>query len=252
MMEVRGPGPGLDPRERVAVAFDVADRAEARVLREQLGGALGLAKIGSALFVREGMELVREFKDAGVRVFLDLKFHDIPSVVGKAVEKAVAAKVDYLTVHAAGGAAMIAAAVDAAGRDGAGTKVLGVTVLTSLDLEGWRAGPSPQEESVESAVRRLGALAVGAGAHGLVGSARETAILREIGGPRTFVVTPGIRTEETTAADQARTMGVAEAARSGSDILVVGRGVRQAADPAATLREIQDRLRDAEREAARS
>ncbi len=188
------------------------------------------------------MSLVRELKDDGVGVFLDLKFHDIPSVVGKAVDKAVAAGVDYLTVHAAGGASMIEAAVRAT--SGSDTKVLAVTVLTSLSLESWRAGASPEEDSVEGAVRRLASLATEAGAHGLVGSARETAILREAGGPGRVVVTPGIRVPGTEAPDQSRTVTVEEAVASGADILVVGRGVRAASDPRAALRAIQAALEE--------
>jgi orotidine-5'-phosphate decarboxylase len=229
----------LPPRERVAVAFDVETAREALALRDRLGSALGLAKLGSALFVREGVALVRELAGGGAGVFLDLKFHDIPSVVGKAVEKAVAERVDWVTVHASGGRAMIRAAVDAAA--GSRTKVLAVTVLTSLDLGAWRAGASPAEESVDAAVRRLARLAVEAGAHGLVGSVREAAVLRAAGGAGCVIVTPGISTGAD-AADQARTATVEEAVASGADILVVGRGVRDAADPAAMLRAIQAKL----------
>jgi orotidine-5'-phosphate decarboxylase len=242
---VDGPGIVLSPRERVAVALDVETAEAAGQLRDRLGDALGLAKLGSALFVREGMPLVDELKRGGAAVFLDLKFHDIPSVVGKAVEKAAARGVDYLTVHASGGAAMIEAAVRAAESAGAGTKVLAVTVLTSLSLDAWRAGASPEEPTVEEAVRRLAWLAVGAGAHGLVGSARETAILREAGGAGAFVVTPGIALPGAEVADQARTVTVEQAARSGADILVVGRGVRAADDPRAALLSIQNALQEA-------
>jgi orotidine-5'-phosphate decarboxylase len=227
------------PKERVAVAFDVETREQALALRKRLGSALGLAKIGSALFVREGAALVRDFRKERVGVFLDLKFHDIPSVVGKAVEKAVAEDVDYVTVHASGGCAMIRAAVDATARSR--TKVLAVTVLTSLDLGAWREGASPSEQSVDAAVRRLARLAIDAGARGLVGSAREAALLREAGGPECVVVTPGISVGAD-AADQARTVSVEEAVASGADILVVGRGVLRATDPAAALRAIQAKL----------
>jgi orotidine-5'-phosphate decarboxylase len=224
----------LQPKERVAVAFDVDTMDAAMRLRERLGDTLGLAKVGSALYVREGMALVRALKKSGVRVFLDLKFHDIPSVVGMAVEKATAEGVDYLTVHAAGGRAMIAEAARAARDAGGRTKILAVTVLTSLDLDAWRAGASPTETSIESAVRRLAKLAVDAGADGLVGSARETAILREAG-PDAILVTPGITTGTTTSSDQARTMTVKDAVRTGTDILVVGRGVWAAPDPRGAL-----------------
>lgn len=235
----------LQPRERVAVAFDVESMDAAMRLRDRLGNSLGLAKVGSALYVREGMALVRALQKSGVGVFLDLKFHDIPTVVGMAVEKAAAEGVDYLTIHAAGGAAMIEAAVQAsrsAGETLPGgtprTKILAVTVLTSLSLEDWRAAASPQEPSVEGAVRRLAKLAVGCGAHGLVGSARETTILREAGGEHTILVTPGITTASSKSTDQARTLTVREAVRTGTDVLVVGRGVYAAADPQAALEEI--------------
>lgn len=242
---IDGPGAAMDPRERVAVAFDVETADAALALRDRLGDALGLAKLGSALFVREGMPLVEELKRGGVAVFLDLKFHDIPSVVGQAVEKAAARGVDWLTVHASGGPAMIEAAVRAAEAAGTGTRVLAVTVLTSLSLDAWRAAASPDEPSVEEAVRRLAWLAVGAGAHGLVGSAREARILREAGGPGAFVVTPGIAVPGAEVTDQARTVTVEEAAASGADILVVGRGVRAAGDPGAVLRSIQNALQEA-------
>ncbi|NNE42941.1 MAG: orotidine-5'-phosphate decarboxylase, partial [Gemmatimonadetes bacterium] len=119
-----------------------------------------------------------------------------------------------------------------------------VTVLTSLTLEAWRAGASPQEEDVTEAVRRLAALAVEAGAHGLVGSARETQVLREVGGRGTFVVTPGIAVPGAIVSDQARTVTVEQAAASGADILVVGRGVRSSPDPRAALMMIQDALQE--------
>jgi orotidine-5'-phosphate decarboxylase len=224
------------------VAFDVETGAEALRLRDALGDALGLAKLGSALFVREGMPLVERLREHGAAVFLDLKFHDIPSVVAQAVEKAAANGIDFLTVHASGGGAMIESAVRAAESAGGGTKVLAVTVLTSLDLAGWRAGASPGEASVENAVRRLAALAAAGGAHGLVGSARETRILREAGGPRAWIVTPGISVPGGEATDQARTVTAEEAAASGADVLVVGRGVVRAADPRAALIGIQQAL----------
>jgi orotidine-5'-phosphate decarboxylase len=227
----------------VAVAFDVETAEEALAARDRLGDALGLAKLGSALFVREGMPLVREFHDGGAKVFLDLKFHDIPSVVGKAVAKAVDEGIEYVTVHAAGGPAMIAEAVAAAERGS--TRVLSVTVLTSLDLEAWRSGASPDEPTIEAAVGRLARLAVAAGTHGLVGSARETGLLREAGGAGCTLVTPGIRMPDAPAPpDQSRTMTPSEAARAGSDILVVGRGVMKADDPAAALRLVQATLKE--------
>ena len=237
-------GATLSPKNRVAVAFDLETAADALRLRDRLGSDLGLAKIGSALFVREGMSLVHEFRESGVDVFLDLKFHDIPSVVGKAVEKAVGAGVTYLTVHASGGEKMVSEAVRASESSRGATRVLAVTVLTSLGLDAWKAGASPGEASIEDAVARLAKLAVESGAHGLVGSAREAAILRSAGGPGTLVVTPGVEIAGTSLPDQTRTVTVEQAIASGADILVVGRGVRNAPDPAAALRTIQSYLRE--------
>lgn len=237
----------LSPSQRVAVAFDVETFDAAMRLREKLDESLGLAKVGSALFVREGMRLVNALQQSGVRIFLDLKFHDIPSVVGMAVEKAAAESVDYLTVHAAGGRAMIEAAANAAAKAQPQsaerrTKILAVTVLTSLSLEDWKAGACPAESSIEDAVRRLARLAMSAGADGLVGSARETSILREASGPAAILVTPGITTGAAAQSDQARTLSVKDAVRSGTDILVVGRGVWAAPDPRAALNEILEEL----------
>jgi orotidine-5'-phosphate decarboxylase len=236
----------LSPKQRVAVAFDVETFDAAMRLRERLGDSLGLAKVGSALFVREGMALIHALQESQVSIFLDLKFHDIPSVVGMAVEKAAAESIDYLTVHAAGGRAMIEAAAKAAAKTQSEperrTKILAVTVLTSLSLEDWKAGASPAEPSIEDAVRRLARLAVSAGADGLVGSARETSILREAAGPSAILVTPGITTGATAQSDQARTLSVKDALRSGTDILVVGRGVWAAPDPRAALNEILEEL----------
>ncbi|MFN8177951.1 MAG: orotidine-5'-phosphate decarboxylase [bacterium] len=235
----------LPLRERVAVALDVETARDALAVRDLLGEEAGLLKLGSALFVREGLPLVTALAAGGAKVFLDLKFHDIPSVVGKAVEKACAGGVSYVTVHASGGRAMIEAAVRAAEQAGNGTRVLGVTVLTSLDLASWRESASPGEQSVEAAVARLAALAVDGGAHGLVGSAREAALLRQIGGRAAVIVTPGIRIPGVESRDQARTVGAEEAARSGADILVVGRGVVESKDPKEALRTIHRALEEA-------
>ena len=239
-----GPGTMLPVRERVAVALDLERAADALAARDRLGPDAGLLKLGSALFVREGMPLVAKLKAGGAKVFLDLKFHDIPSVVGKAVEKACAGGVDYVTIHAAGGKAMIETAVSAAEGSGAGTRVLAVTVLTSLDIHGWRAGASPREAHVEDAVSRLAALAVASGAHGLVGSALEASLLRRVGGPNVVIVTPGIRVPGVETRDQARTVSAEEAAKSGADVLVVGRGILEAADPRAALRSIHMALEE--------
>ncbi len=175
------------------------------------------------------MEKIRE---AGSRVFLDLKFHDIPNTVAGAVRSAVALGVAFTTVHASGGKAMLAAAADAAA--GTGTTILGVTVLTSLDDADLSSigYAFPTKE----AVTRLAGLAVEAGIGGIVCSAKEVASLRARLGEKVTLVTPGVRLPEDAVGDQKRVVTPFEAIRGGADYLVVGRPITKAADPVAAAR----------------
>jgi orotidine-5'-phosphate decarboxylase len=233
-----GGGPALAPRERLIVALDTPDLAAAEALVERLAGVVSYFKVGSALFTAAGPPAVEMVRRRGARVFLDLKYHDIPTTVAGAVEAAARLGVALLTVHASGGAAMLRAAAEAARAAGPDRpRIAAVTVLTSLDraaLQGELGVPV----AVEGHAVHLAALARGAGCDGVVASPREAARLRAILGrailgPRALIVTPGIRLAGGAADDQARTATPAIAVRAGADYLVVGRPITAAADPAA-------------------
>lgn len=213
-------------RERLMVALDVPDRAAARAMRERIGDAAGWLKVGLRLFVAEGPELVRELGHTH-RVFLDLKFHDIPNTVAQAVESAGLLGVDMLNVHAAGGAAMMRAAAGAA-RAFPDMKLIAVTVLTSSDM--------PPEEARRAVVDRALA-AREAGLAGVVCSVHEAAAVKQACGADFLTVTPGIRWGAQEAGDQKRIADPGMAVRAGADVLVVGRPILHAGDPAAAARE---------------
>lgn len=211
------------------VALDLPSGRDALALADRLPG-LEWVKVGSLLFVREGPAVVREFTRRGKKVFLDLKWHDIPSVVAAAVTAAAEAGAAMATVHCLGGKAMLEAAAQAAGRDVA---LVGVTVLTSHE-------PADVEQILGRGVpdlgfeaERLAKMALQAGLAGVVASGREVALLREALGPGPRIVVPGIRSDGDARGDQSRTVTAAAAARDGATHLVVGRPVTQAADPAA-------------------
>lgn len=215
------------------VALDVDTAAEALELADMLRGVAGGFKIGSRLFTAEGPSTVSRLVDRGDRVFLDLKFHDIPSTVAGAVEAATRLGVWMLNVHAAGGMEMMRAARAAAAETSAKTgarapQVIAVTVLTSLDPPALaRIGLG---EDLEQHVDRLARLAAEAGLDGVVASPHEINRIRGWAESRFLIVTPGIRAGRPTD-DQARTAGAAEALRAGASYLVVGRPIIRAADP---------------------
>ena len=232
---------GFDPGNRLIVALDVEDRAQADALAARLGGAAGWLKIGLELFIAAGPDLVSDYAGAGRRIMLDLKLHDIPATVERAVARAGALGAELLTVHAAGGRAMLAAAAAAAHRVGARRpRILAVTVLTSLDdrdlAEVGSAGP------VEDLVVRRARLAADAGADGVVASPREAAVLRAALPADFLIVTPGVRPAGADVGDQKRVLTAAEARAAGADLVVVGRPIRDAADPAAAARAIADEI----------
>ena len=206
------------------VALDMDDGEEAVRLAGEIGHDVAALKIGSQLFTRYGPELVHRIKGAGGRVFLDLKYHDIPNTVAQAVRGAVTMGVSWLTVHASGGSQMIQAAKDAAGD----TIVLAVTVLTSLgrdDMEqiGWGG-------EVRDQVVKLAGMARESGADGIVCSAREVGLLRNFLDDGCVLVTPGIMPVGTSPDDQARVATPANAVADGADYLVVGRPIVKASD----------------------
>lgn len=219
------------------VAFDVASGTEALHLADQLPG-LRWVKLGPVLHVREGPALVREFTTRGVRVFLDLKWHDIPNAVAGAVTAARELGVSLATVHCLGGRAMIEAAVAAAGD----LPLVGVTVLTSHDATAFAQILGSEVPDLGFEVERLARTAVDAGLRGIVASGDELGRLRATLGPNPWIVVPGIRMPGDSAGDQVRTVSPADAVRRGATHLVVGRPVTAARDPAAAYHRIAGAL----------
>lgn len=195
---------------------------------DHLDGSVRWVKVGLELYLAEGRSIVEDLRARGLQVFLDLKLHDIPNTIAAAVRVAGATGASLLTVHAGGGPHMLRAAVDAAP---ASLRLLGVTVLTSLDAEELAAvgvTATPQDHAV-----RLGEIAVAAGVHGLVCSAAEITPLRSSAAQDTQLVVPGIRPAGFGSDDQRRTATAGEAIRLGADMLVVGRPITRAPNPAA-------------------
>ncbi len=216
-------------RDRLIVALDVSTATDARRIVLSVGKAAGSFKVGKQLFTAEGPAFVRELVAAGQRIFLDLKFHDIPNTVSGAVQEAARMGVKMLTVHAGGGSAMLRAAVEAAATSPDPPAVLAVTVLTSLtDADLAETGVSGR---VPDQVLRLANLAQKAGCQGVVASAREAPRLRQELGPDLWIVAPGIRPAGEAASDQARVVTPAAAISAGVTYMVVGRPITKAADP---------------------
>jgi orotidine-5'-phosphate decarboxylase len=218
------------------VALDLPSGPEALALVDRLGEPAGYFKLGAQLFTREGPALIAELKDRGRQVFLDLKYHDIPNTVARAVEAAARLGVDMLTLHTTGGATMMRAARDAAGPDG--PTLVGVTLLTSFTAADVEDAWGKELRSIRDEVARLAGLAADAGLDGVVASALEAEALKRKHGTDFIVVTPGIRPAGDSAGDQVRTATPAEAARAGADYLVVGRPVYAAEDPVAAFQQL--------------
>ncbi len=220
-------------------ALDVRNRAEAVEKVKAIGEAVGFYKIGLELFTAEGPDVVKAVKDLGKRVFLDLKLHDIPRTVERAVRSGGRLGVDLMTIHSVGGKAMIKAAADAAAEFGAnGPKILAVTVLTSLDQSDLTdvgiANRSPADQ-----VAAMARFATDNGAHGLVCSPKEVGALSKALKAGTLFVTPGVRPAGAAVGDQKRVATPADAVRDGATHLVVGRPILGASDPAAAARAIR-------------
>jgi orotidine-5'-phosphate decarboxylase len=226
----------MDPRQRLIVALDVSTAAAARKIVAAVGDSALAYKVGMQLYTAEGPSMVRELVGSGRRVFLDLKYHDIPNTVAAAVREAAQLGVNMLTVHAAGGGRMLRAAVEAARAARPDLLVLGVTVLTSFDdIELGKIG---LREGVLDQVLRLAALALSNGCKGVVASAQEAAALREEFGNDFVIVTPGVRPAGSGPHDQMRIVTPSEAISAGASHIVVGRPITEALDPAAEARAI--------------
>ena len=223
----------------IIVALDVNSRQEAVEKVKAIGDSVGFYKIGLELFTAEGPDVVKAVKDLGKRIFLDLKFHDIPRTVERAVKSGAKLGVDLMTIHSVGGKAMIRAAADAAAEFGAnGPKILAVTVLTSLDLTDLAdvgiVGRTPAEQ-----VAAMAKFATENGAHGLVCSPREVGTLSKALKAGTLFITPGVRPAGSAVGDQKRVATPAEAVRDGATHLVVGRPILAAPDPVAAAKAIR-------------
>jgi orotidine-5'-phosphate decarboxylase len=229
-----------DARERLIVALDVSSAAAAQKIVAAVGDSAFFYKVGKQLFTAEGPAIVRDLVASGRRVFLDLKFHDIPNTVAAAVAEAAKLKVSMLTVHASGGSHMLKAASDAAAASTAKPLVLGVTVLTSFrEADVQEVGLSGR---VVDNVLRLAQLARANGCGGIVTSAKEAAEVRRELGAGLAIVTPGVRPAGSEAGDQARVATPAEAIAAGASHIVVGRPITAAADPAAAARAIVEEM----------
>lgn len=220
------------------VAFDLASGRDALALAGRLPG-LKWAKIGPVLYGREGPSLIKEFTQRGIRVFLDLKWHDIPNIVARAVTGARELGVAMTTVHALGGRNMLAAAAQAGGQDLA---VVGVTVLTSHDAGELESVLGRGVPDVGFEAERLARAALQAGLRGVVASGQELGLLREALGADPWIVVPGIRAPGEAAGDQVRTIEASDAVRRGATHLVVGRPITAAGDPVAAYRRLVEAL----------
>ncbi len=227
-------------QDRLIVALDVPGATQARQIVQAIGEAATTYKIGKQLFTAEGPQVVRDLVASGRKVFLDLKYHDIPNTVAAAVRSAAELGVSMMTVHASGGSKMLRAAVEAASQSTSKPMVLAVTVLTSLsDSDLPELGIAGD---VLSQVLRLGALARAAGCGGLVASAQEARELRKALGEGFAIVTPGVRPAGTSAGDQARVVTPKDAIAAGATYLVVGRPILEAPDPAKAAQQIADEI----------
>ena len=225
----------LDPRQRLIVALDVSTASAAQKIVAAVGDSALTYKVGMQLYTAEGPQVVRDLVASGRRVFLDLKYHDIPNTVGAAVAEAAKLGASMLTVHSSGSGKMLRAAVDAA-KARPELMVLAVTVLTSMD--GNDLEKIGVRGTVEDTVVRLATIALANGCQGVVASAREASTLRAELGDAFAIVTPGVRPAGTSVGDQVRVVTPAEAVASGASHIVVGRPITEAADPAAEARAI--------------
>lgn len=226
----------------VYVALDTTDKDQAARWAGSLVGHVGGLKLGLEFFGAHGPQGIAQVAQKGVPVFVDLKFHDIPNTVAGAVRSVLALKPTILTVHASGGPAMLRAAMDAAKTAGdARPKIVAVTVLTSLDAGDLAAVGQTGDAALQ--VVRLAKLAQQAGVDGIVCAPTEAKMVRDACGKNFFLVVPGVRPAWADANDQKRVMTPKEAIDAGANVLVIGRPITQAADPAAAAERINGELR---------
>ena len=225
---------------RILVAMDVDNKTDCLALAQRLDPALCRLKVGKELFTRCGPTLVGQLQDLGFEIFLDLKFHDIPNTVAKAVKVAADLGVWMVNVHASGGARMMEAAAGALAGFREPPLLIAVTVLTSMEAAD--LAEVGIDVSAEQQVLRLARLAMASGLDGVVCSGREAMVLREQLGENVLLVTPGIRPEGSDLTDQRRVLTPSQALAAGSDYLVIGRPITSAQDPVAMCRTINESL----------
>jgi orotidine-5'-phosphate decarboxylase len=234
--------PVASAKDRLIVALDVESAAEARSIVSELGGEVGAFKVGLQLFTCAGPNFVRELTEAGTRIFLDLKFHDIPNTVAAAAAEAAKLRVWMFNVHVLGGPEMLRRAAQSLGelcsKEGIPRPhLIGVTVLTSSDQSALQAVGI--EHKIEDQVLRLARLASECGLDGVVASPLETSIIRKsLHAERFMIVTPGVRPLFATNDDQKRVTTPGEALSAGSDYIVIGRPIIQASDRSHAVRQI--------------
>jgi orotidine-5'-phosphate decarboxylase len=239
-------------RNRLIVALDLESFNKARRLVEETRDLVDFYKVGSALFTRTGPKIIRYLKGQGLKVFLDLKFHDIPSVVSRAAEVCTLLGVDMFNLHTLGGFEMLEQVVMATLRTAERRHIrkpliLGVTVLTSLDEAEFQDIFGKSERSLSEEVKLLARLAQSAGLDGIVASPHEATMIKEACGPDFLVVTPGIRlASEPQGFDQARFLTPREAILKGADYIVVGRPITRARSPRVVIEAILSEIRDAQ------
>lgn len=220
--------------EQIIVALDFSTKEEALRVVDNLGELINFYKVGLELFLNVGQEILRLLKERNKRVFLDLKFHDIPNTVSKAVEASLKYGVDMLTLHTLSGYEALKRAADRVRDVNSNIKLIGVTVLTSLDNQALERIYGVKLE-VTQLVKTLSKLAKAAGLNGVVASPREVASVKECCGEDFLVITPGIRAKRLSGDDQQRVASLEEALRQGADYVVLGRAITNAESPREAL-----------------
>ena len=239
----------MKPRERIILALDVSDHDEAIKIVHEFKDHIDIFKVGSELFTSVGPRLIKEINLMGKKVFLDLKFHDIPNTVSKSVLAAARLRVFMLTVHTLGGLDMLKQAADALGKFAIENNItrprlIGVTILTSMDQKAL-SDEIGVALRMSSQVKQLAKLARMAGLDGVVASAENATMIRSSAGEGFIIVTPGIRPSWAPADDQKRTLTPKQAIRKGADYIVIGRAVLAQPDPAKALMRIHDEIKNA-------
>ncbi len=227
---------------QLILALDIEEKGDALALLEKAGEELDWVKIGLQMFTKYGPEYVRDIASLGKKIFLDLKLHDIPNTVAKAIQSVAALPIQMLTIHTCGGKEMMERAVEAQQKANPELQLLGVTVLTSMDIQSLKL--IGIEQPIPNRVNTLASLAKESGMNGLVCSSHEVVALKQAFHDHFTLVTPGIRPAGSADGDQKRVMTPFKAAEAGSNYIVVGRPIYGSEDPVAIIRKVKGDLSD--------